>query len=353
MTRPIESAGTIVAASSDTRLGAGWGGLSLEWGLGQEGDLVLVQVVSESGAYSEVENVDGMSISLRPGDRFIGVLGNRESGKYLAGGVPPNGVPIASGTVLDLLTNGGIVGICASAPEYLGVPLQVRCLGLITKGGRRVSTLARLEGGDELGQSVPIVLVAATSTDVGKTTCATRMVSSFARAGYRVGAAKLSGTGCLEDIEALRAAGAHGAIDFPDVGLPSTYTSREFYMRAIRHMVRELNGDDIDVIIGELGGDIVWANVPTLLKMPDFMRFVCGIVVIAGDAVAAIGTASLFSRWGVETPVHYVSSPFQNHYSVQLRLEMYLGHGCFNPRNVVDMERLAVELRQAAFGTSP
>src|SRR5207237_6743550 len=124
-----------------------------------------------------------------------------ESSQCLVGGLPPAGLDTAS-TDLHLLTNGGIVGVCRCYPHYLGKPLPLACLGLLTREGKPINTADRIDRWcPELQQSAPIVLVGGTAAEAGKTTLSTQIITGLAsRHGMRVAATKLAGTGCLEDV---------------------------------------------------------------------------------------------------------------------------------------------------------
>ncbi|CAF0824616.1 unnamed protein product [Rotaria sordida] len=95
--RTLKSFAPIQGIASDTRFRLSPGdddSISIEAGVGQEGDLVLVEAMSDTGAYKEMEDLNGYGMRVYKRQRFIAVLGNRESSKYLVGGLPDGGLPI-------------------------------------------------------------------------------------------------------------------------------------------------------------------------------------------------------------------------------------------------------------------
>jgi hypothetical protein len=193
----------------------------------------------------------------------------------------------------------------------------------------------------DLIQSKPILLVAGTATDVGKTTVTTNIIQRLVyEQGLKVAATKLSGTGSMEDTLHHRDAGATVTLDFPDVGLPSTYTTSDKYMICIRTLLSKANEKQPDVIVSELGGDIIWANIPTLLTAPDIMQHVIGLVLVPLDVLGAIGTMQLLHEWNVTVPVHIINSPFRNNLASQMRLKRFLNMNSYSSVDAKDLDRL-------------
>lgn len=342
--RPLTDYGGIKCAASNTRMTPPWDGYRVEPCRAYEGDVVLVEALSDRGAYAQVENATGRSEALYRGDRFLAVLGNRESSKYLCGSVPRDGIDVGPDVVLHLLSNGGIVGVCDKSPDYMGTPLPLGCHGVLKKDGCTVNTI-RLSANGLTGRTCPLVLVAASATDAGKTTLAARLVASLSRDhDLRVAATKLAGTGCLEDILLCQDAGARWVADFPDVGLPSTYTDPGTYRLAVRMLLHRLANLEPDIVVAELGGDLIWANIPTLLRMPDVMESVLEMVVITSDVLGAIGAQQLLREWQVTVPVLWATPPTRNHLSFKLRMDAYVSGELIDTRNPRDIEALAARI---------
>jgi hypothetical protein len=172
----------IQGIASDTRFRLSPGdedNITIEAGIGQEGDIVLVEAMSDTGAYKEIEDLNGHGMHVYKRQRFIAVLGNRESSKYLVGGLPEGGLRILENgdTNVHLLASGGIMGICKESPHYMGPPSIFRCWGLLKRNGLPINTqdsISYVRG--ELSQSKPILLVAGAATDAGKTTVTANII---------------------------------------------------------------------------------------------------------------------------------------------------------------------------------
>src|SRR5437773_1448052 len=124
----------------------------------------------------------------------------------------------------------------ASSTARLALPLEVEVLGAVLIDGvpANISQNA-LPARDRLLDSPPLVVVAGTCMNSGKTAAASEIVKRFAHAGLRAAAAKLSGVACLKDTLDMEDHGAVATLSFLDCGLPSTahVTDLAPYARAI------------------------------------------------------------------------------------------------------------------------
>jgi hypothetical protein len=339
---------SVKCIASDARVCSSLDGLTLEHRPIFEGDVVLVEVTSHSGEYREVENFEGRSEQLYYGDLFVAVIGNRDSAKYFSSYVPAGGFSIDNQDRLELLSNGGIIGRSDNTPGYLASPMTVRCVGALSSASGPINVLPR-DAAPLPAEFPPIILVSASTTDAGKTTLTANLINALTRRhGLAVASCKLAGTGCLEDILAHKDAGAKWFRDFPDAGLPSTYTSPENYVPGVRKVLGELASYQPDVIVAELGGDLIWANIPVLLQLEDVMRHVVKLVVIPSDVMSAVGTLHLLSEWGVTTPVSWCIPPNRNPEAVGRRMRAYVSEEFVNLRSREDTEALAGTIAQGA-----
>ncbi|USL45556.1 hypothetical protein [Priestia megaterium] len=314
-------------------------------GIGKEGDLVLVEALEDAGAYCEVENMQGRSMRIFKGQRFVGVLGNRESSKNIVGGIDEGGIKIDETAIISLLTNGGIVGTCYDSPTYMGDAMKLKCIGLLKKENKTINTLDKLKDAPTQVEKIPpIILVAGTATDAGKTTIASKVISYLANQGYTVAGTKLAGTGCLEDVLAHKDAGATYVMDFPDAGLPSTYTSESNYQPGIRLLLQNLANKKPDFIVAELGGDIIWANIPTLFKMSDIMEFTSSLLLVSSDAISTIAAYKLLEEWGFNKDTYVFNSPFKNNLASQRRLQKYLNIDSYDSTKIQDVHSVVKEI---------
>ncbi len=272
-----------------------------------EGAVVVVEAVSREGSIRSVENQAGREVALYQGDRFVGVLANRRSSTSEYGHVP---APCAPGALpeLDLLSHGGVIGQGLSIPPCRAACgfTKVKVLGALMHGGRAVflRDLCSAPVAPRPAPAVPTILVCGSAAEVGKTTACTALIRALKRHGLSVGGAKLTGTGRLRDILGMRDAGADHVLDFPSVGLATTYTAPAAVLDAARAILSDLDSRGCDIVVAELGGDIIEACADHLLLDSALAKRTHAIVHVAGDVIGIIGAAELYRRAGLADRVH-------------------------------------------------
>ncbi len=306
-----------------------------------EGMVVLGRVLGHPGSIAEIENVHARDVRLYPGDCFIGVVANRHSSTSEYGEVPV-GLELERAPVLDLLARGGIVGRGAmvGAPPFTKVEL----LGALSREGR-AQILSELSEVPVVTPSriAPVLLVGGTAAEVGKTTTCAGLIRAFKRRGLQVGATKLSGTGRMRDIVAMREAGADFCMDFPDAGLASTYTEHEAVLQVAQLMLARLTSHGCDILVAELGGDIIEANNPALLDAGFVREATLGIVHVAADVIGLIGSIEIYRSWGLAVPIYATLPRGRNRAGTLRRLrERHLD--AIDPRSDSDCDALAERL---------
>ncbi len=185
------------------------------------GDVVVVRALTDSATYNMLELPSGRLAKINPGDLLLGVLGRRRALKGFVGDVPTT---IEPGDHLHLLNMGGVIGFCTGHHSSLSDAISVEVLGLVSDESGKVRNIAdaALPVRTKLGDTAPIVMIAGTSMNSGKTYAATELIKQATRAGLRVAAAKLSGVACLRDTLNMADHGAFATASFLDCGLPST-----------------------------------------------------------------------------------------------------------------------------------
>lgn len=299
---------------------------------GREGDLALLRVSAENGLRRiGLQNSAGRPVSLYPGDCFVGVLGLRESTEHVLGEVPAGA--LVRGRRLHLLSAGGVVGTALSVPPSERPAIALDLLGLLSCQGLGVNLSRWRPAPVAAGPLPPALLVAGTATGVGKTTLACRLIHVLARLrGERVGSLMLSGSGGKEDTLAHRAAGAHGFHSFIETGLCCSYgCPGEDYVARIDALCARAAAEGATVLVGELGGDLVWGNNEALLRRARIARDARGLFLVAHDALGALGATRLLDEWGVAAPVRQVVSWTQNHGAMALRYRRLLQAPLLDP----------------------
>ncbi len=265
-----------------------------------EGYVLAVRILEDKSTYNTIEDVTGRMLALRAGDVLAGTLGTRRALRGYAGVVPPH---VAVGDTVEVLNLGGILGRCTSVNPDIGPPFRAEVLGAVLafpELGDRVGRPAHIRDhavppADTLEARVPVVYVAGTCMNAGKTVAATELVRGLARGGLRVCAAKLTGVSLMRDALAMRDAGAVAALTFNDVGIASTHAG--VTVNTAKGIFNRLAASRPEVIVAELGDGILGEyGVQDILRDSELTRVGAAYIMAAPDPVACWGAAELMRR---------------------------------------------------------
>src|SRR5919109_5521560 len=318
-----------------------------------EGYVLAVRILEDKSSYNTVEDVTGRMLSLRAGDVLAGTLGTRRALRGYAGVVPPH---IAVGDTIEVLNLGGILGRCTSANADIGPPFTAEVLGAILAFpalGDRIGRPAHIRDhavppAETLESTVPVVYVAGTCMNAGKTVAATELVRGLARGGLRVAAAKLTGVSLMRDALSMLDAGAVAALTFNDVGIASTHPG--VTVSTAKGIFNRLAASRPDVIVAELGDGILGEyGVQDILRDPELMRVGAAYVMAAPDPVACWGAAELMRR-EFDLPITTITGPATDNEVGQVYIATGLGLPAHNARR--DAAGLVGVVRKALAGAS-
>jgi hypothetical protein len=200
---------------------------------------------------------------------------------------------------------GGVIGLCTGHHSSLGDAIKLEVIGLVCDENGRVQNIAdaALPPQTKLGETAPIVMIAGTSMNSGKTYAATELIKQATRAGLRVAAGKLSGVACLRDTLNMADHGAVATASFLDCGLPSTVDVGDLAPSA-KAIIARLNEVHPDLIVIELGDGILGGySVDTVFSDFELLDATAALVFCASDYVGAWGGIELLRRRGVEVDV--------------------------------------------------
>lgn len=263
----------------------------------QEGYVLAVRILHDKSTYNEVENLSGRMVKLRAGDVLAGTLGSRRALRGYAGVVPAS---IAIGDTIEVLNLGGILGKCTSANPDIGAPFKAEVLGAILtfpELGDRVGRPAHIKDrsvptADSLTCDVPVVYVAGTCMNAGKTVAATELVRGLTEAGQKVAAAKLTGVSLMRDALSMMDAGAIASLTFNDIGIASTHAG--VTVSSAKGILNRLAQSRPDVIVAELGDGILGEyGVQDILADPELSAAGAAWVMAAPDPVGCWGAREL------------------------------------------------------------
>ncbi|GAA0640728.1 DUF1611 domain-containing protein [Kutzneria viridogrisea] len=252
----------------------------------QPGDVLLARV-TEVGEHRYLERPDGRLANLFDDDEVLLCYGEHEQAQ-----VPDDLGPC------QLVAAGGV----AARTEREGTKARTSLvpLGLLVDEEGQVLNLRRWAMRMPVPYpSRPVTLViTGTGAGTGKTSAAAALIRGLNKAGFQVGAAKVTGTGMGVETWVMRDAGAKTVLDMTDAGLASTYrASLPTLVRTFELLVAQLAATGVGVVVVELAEGIPQAETGALLATPDFAHCVDGVLVAAHDAVGAGSGVARLRTW--------------------------------------------------------
>jgi hypothetical protein len=272
----------------------------------EEGVVVVAEVLNNKTTYNTLELTSGRMAKLGKGDVIAGALGHRQALFGYSGHVP---AALRPGDVIQMLNIGGVLGVCDSINPEKGKPFDCRVLGAALTFpylGERIGVPARvghkrLDAGAPLDvRGVPVVALAGTCMEAGKTAAACAVIARMRHRGLTVDAFKATGVSLRRDILAMEDAGARRCAIFTDLGVVTT--TRANGPALTRTMLTELAAGKPDVLVFELGDGLLGTyGVDAILECPDIRAALTAVVLSANDPVAAWGGVKLLrERFHIE-----------------------------------------------------
>ncbi len=320
-----------------------------------EGYVLAVRILHDKSSYNTMEDLSGRMVSLRAGDVLAGTLGHRRALRGYAGVVPSH---VAVGDTIEVLNLGGILGRCTSANPENGMPFKAEVLGAILTFpalGDRIGHPAHIKDhsvpvAERLESQVPVVYIAGTCMNAGKTVAATELVRGLSRSGLRVAASKLTGVSLMRDALSMLDAGAIAALTFNDIGIATTRAG--LTVTAAKGIFNRLAASKPDVIVAELGDGILGEyGVQDILRDPELTGVGAAYVMAAPDPVGCWGAVTLMrDLFGL--PVTVLTGPAtdnevgRDYVKAELRLPAF--NALREAPALVEVVRQALDMRLAA-----
>lgn len=274
-----------------------------------EGYVVVGRIHGHKTVYNQIEDVHGRLMPVHDGDVVCGVLGHRNALLGYSGSVPSR---VTVGDTLQLLNLGGVIGHCDSFNADLGKPFDVEILGAALAFPRfedrkgvpahiRMNAIVQ-DSGEPLPR-VPVIYIAGTCMNAGKTSAACQLIRQLSLRGKLVGGCKLTGVSLRRDALQMIDYGADWAVTFTDAGVVTT--EKESAVPAARRLIRHLADCGAEVIVAELGDGIMGEyGVQEILADQGLMDLASVLVLCANDPVGAWGGKLVLQRdYGLDIDV--------------------------------------------------
>jgi hypothetical protein len=264
----------------------------------EEGVLIAARVLNNKTRYNQLELTSGRMATVNQGDVIVGALGHRNALRGYSGTLPKSLQP---GDTVQLLNIGGVLGLCDSANPDVGPPFNCEVLGTVLDFpylGERIGVPARagaslLDIDAKLNiNGVPVVALAGTCMDSGKTAASCAIVGRLRHLGLNVSACKATGVSLRRDILAMEDAGASETMIFSDLGVVTTTADNGPALT--RSLLSSLASNKPDVIVLELGDGLLGAyGVEAILSDAAIRDAFTAVILCANDPVSAWGGARI------------------------------------------------------------
>ncbi|OUU80234.1 MAG: hypothetical protein CBC38_02240 [Gammaproteobacteria bacterium TMED78] len=260
----------------------------------EEGVIVAAKVLNNKSRYNTLELTSGRMAQIKKGDIIIGALGHRKALFGYSGHIPEK---LSAGDKIQVLNLGGVLGICDSINISQGSPFDCEVLGVVLEFpflGERIGVPAKVGAPKknivkklDLNQ-IPIIAIAGTCMDSGKTVAACSIISQLNHNGFTVDAFKSTGVALRRDILAMEDAGARNTEIFSDYGVVAT--TSENSADITKKICSSLANNNPDVIVCEFGDGILGAyGVESILLDKELKGYFSSIVLCANDPIGAWG----------------------------------------------------------------
>ncbi|MFC7538120.1 DUF1611 domain-containing protein [Sphingomonas sp. GCM10030256] len=260
----------------------------------EPGDLVLARV-EKLGQHQKLESPHGRRAEMYEGDEILVAFGQRYAPDQFESIVP------SDLGACELVAAGGLASKVISKHSRMRRATRIQPVGLVADPSGRVFNLRHFALRSRVcpASRPRVVAVAGTSMNAGKTTTAAGIIHGLARAGLKVAAAKVTGTGSGNDLWSMLDAGASRVLDFTDMGFPSTAGMALGKTESIAaSLVAHLADNRPDVIVLEIADGLFQRETAALLTSPLLRSLVDGVIFASADAMGALAGREWLLRRG-------------------------------------------------------
>ena len=248
----------------------------------EAGDLVLARV-TRLGQHQHLESSSGRRARLWPGDEIVVAFGARYAPDQYEASVPADLSPC------HLVAAGGIAAMVQSRHAGIKAATQIEPIGLLANAGGVLNMRSAALSAPPSRRAPFTVAVLGSSMNAGKTTTAANLVAGLRRLGFRVGAAKVTGTGAGGDRWLMSDAGAAPVLDFTDAGFASTAgLPLEQLEHILTQLCRHVAVAGVECVVLEVADGLLQAETSALVKSMRFVKNVDAVLFAAPDAMSAL-----------------------------------------------------------------
>lgn len=257
------------------------------------GDLVLA-TVDCLGQHTGVQLRHGRRARIYPGEKVLLAYGSRYAPDQFEALIPEDLGPC------DLAAAGGLASRVVNAHSKMNTPTRLVIDGVLARADDTPMNLDQYALTTAISRrDIPVFAVVGTSMNAGKTTTAAGLVHGLHRAGLKVGAAKITGTGACADFFSLKDAGAEYVWDFSDAGFVTTYgIDASDVSRITQVILSQLRVMGCDVVVLEIADGVFQRETAAFLETGYAHKTIDGLLFAAGDAAGAIAGSQWLKQHG-------------------------------------------------------
>lgn len=264
------------------------------------GDVAIFKVLS-IGKHKAIQGSSGKNSYIFPGDYIMAAFGNRYATNQFEGYVPT-----AVMEQYQILGQGGCIGVLKSSHakfENVGAT-QLELIGYaVDKEQKIINTHYLTERPRRFNaqkkRNYDIVLSVGSSMDSGKTTSAAYLCRGLKEAGKKVGFIKLTGTVFSKDKRFVRDCGADMAVDFSNLGFPSTYMYKlSSILNIYETLLAKIEQIEPDYVVVEIADGLLQRETSMLLNHKGFMSTVRHIMLSCGDSLGVLSGLNFLQHLG-------------------------------------------------------
>ncbi|MFN5621696.1 MAG: hypothetical protein ACK478_10365 [Flavobacteriales bacterium] len=265
------------------------------------GDVGLFQIL-EVDRHSSLQCIDKRSHSIFDGDYVLAAFGDRYATSQYEGYVPETPLD-----VYHVIGAGGVIGIVrtknASLEDY--EPTTVQLVGYCCdESGAVINTKFRGKKRNAFTGKVPgdakVILSIGSTMDSGKTTTAAHIARGLKTTGEQVAFIKLTGTVYTKDIDYVTDCGADIAMDFSNMGFPSTYLlDKETILDIYQSLLEEIGQYKPAYIVMEIADGLFQRETSFLLNDERFMSTIHNTVFSCGDSLSVMSGLDVLKQMNI------------------------------------------------------
>ena len=267
----------------------------------KSGDVGIFEIV-EIDRHENIQSIDKRSVFLFEGDLIMAAFADRYATSQFEGYVPPEPLEL-----YDILGAGGVIGVVRTKNASLKFrePTKVRLVGYCCEtDGTIINTCfykqQRSSFRGEVPNNAKVILSIGSTMDSGKTTTAAHVARGLKATGGTVAFIKFTGTAYTKDKDFVFDCGADAALDFIDVGFPSTYMwDKETLLDVYQSLLDLLIPVKPDYIVMEIADGLFQRETEFLLKDQPFMSTIHNVVFSCGDSLSAIYGVQILQEMGI------------------------------------------------------